>query len=492
MKTVDLLEHFAKRLAAASDQAAAAGLDAPVTLSQGQRLSTTGTLHLYSFTIPPGAALVEDVPVSIVVPNDLEPAEGFVIGLHLDRAFLQVLEMVGQDPESVTLVPDTSGFFTTASRRLAEMAGHPEHYTLGPADRLLPLLDPEQPGSDQPARAVPASSVLNMIWNADLTARRSAIAAQVIELVRGNKRLLVISPDHRRVDEVTGVIARALRGAGLPFRSLLSRYELPVRSRAEGVLLAELGFEAQMHEFFARSRADKAALRRKYERFRELTPLLAYKGEKQRDLNEVKLLEWRLLTQISELQDKIKECDQTLAQYEAIPVWKRLAMQTVGKNVATLGEYKILYRDQIQDLMREVEAARRRIEELEPEAAIPKDLRPEYDELTEEVKRLGGTRKIREMLAAEEGTNRQAFLQNKRVVVATAARVVTDPVFGRVRFDVLLADEAPRIPAAFLLAAAGLVRERIVLSGDGRDLPTPQAWASAPIPSLDPRSLNQG
>ncbi|MBM3395145.1 MAG: hypothetical protein FJY37_11015, partial [Betaproteobacteria bacterium] len=85
------------------------------------------------------------------------------------------------------------------------------------------------------------------------------------------------------------------------------------------------------------------------------------------------------------------------------------------------------------------------------------------------MKRLGGTKQIRELLAVEEGTNRQAFVQNKRLVATTAARVASDPLFAKVRFDVLIADEAPRIPAAYLLAAAGLVRERLVLSGDTKE-----------------------
>ena len=154
-------------------------------------------------------------------------------------------------------------------------------------------------------------------------------------------------------------------------------------------------------------------------------------------------------------------------------------MQTLGKNMASLVEYREIYETTVQGLLQELEVAKRRIQALSPEAAIPKELRPEYNELKEEIARLGGTKRIRELLAAEEGTNRQAFIQNKRVVVTTAARVVSDPLFGRVRFDVLMADEAPFIPAPFLLAAAGLVRERIVLSGDSRDITVARAWETA-------------
>ena len=93
--------------------------------------------------------------------------------------------------------------------------------------------------------------------------------------------------------------------------------------------------------------------------------------------------------------------------------------------------------------MKEVETAQARIRELSPEAAIPKEMRPEYEELKDEISRLGGTQKVREMLAASEATNRQAFMQNKRLVAATPGRVVTDPLFKRVRFDVLIVEDAP-------------------------------------------------
>lgn len=477
MKLIDLLHHFAQALGQERAQAAGHGLDAPIQVTRGRKLSTAGTLHLYAFDIPRSAGLGEDLPVTIIPPNNQqEPTEGFVVGRDNASVLIQTFDALGQQVESATIVPDATAFFDQASRRLAEMALKADTYTLGPAERLVPWLDPDSQGADPSARSTAVTSVFGTIWSDDLTARRTKLASQVIELVRANKRLLLISPTHRASDEILAVLARAMRAAGLSFKSLLCRYEMPLQTNIGGIAVHELGFEAQMHQFYARSRADKAALRRKYDRFRELTPLLAYKAEKQRDLDEVKLLEWRLLAQLSELQGKIKEINATLAEYESIPIWKRLAMQTTGKNVQSLGEYRTIYEQQVQGLLGELEVAKHRIEELTPEAAIPKDLRPEYNELKEEIKRLGGTKQIRELLAAEEGTNRQAFIQNKRVVATTAARIVSDPLFNRVRFDVLIADEAPLIPAPFLLACAGLVRERIVLSGDTNDIARAKAW----------------
>ncbi|WP_447973687.1 AAA domain-containing protein [Nitrospira sp. Kam-Ns4a] len=476
MKLLELLDHFSHALAEERDAAASRGLDRPVPCTAGRRLLTIGTLHLYTFSVPADTLGIEDLPVTVIPPEGTEPTEGVVVGRAQGTVWVQTFDAIGPTLPSATIVPDATAFFDTAAKRLAEMAVKTDWYALGPAERLVPWLDPEQVGRDQTARVGGGSAAFTTLWADSLAARRAKLAALAVELVRANKRLLLVSPSHRDADEILGLIARTMRAGGLTtYKSLLCRYELAVVGEAAGMPLHDLGFEAQMHQFFAKARSEKASLRRKYERFRELTPLLAYKAEKQRDLDEVKHLEWRLLHQLSELQGKIKEIDKTLAEYEALPIWKRLAMQTVGKNLESLPQYRALYEEQVRRLMGELEIAQHRIEELKPEAAIPKELRPEYNDLKEEIKRLGGTKKIRELLAAEEGTNRQGFIQNRRLVITTAARVVSDPLFRRVRFDVLLADEAPLIPAPFLLGAAGLVRERIVLSGDTRDIPS-EGW----------------
>lgn len=492
MKLGELLEHYAQLLADRRDRAPAGGLDAPVGVGFGKRISTVGALHLYAFEVPsdlPSERLPqEDVPLTVLPSDGDEPTEGYVVGLRDESILIQTFDALGQTIPSATLVPDTTAFFDSAAKRLAEVMTKSGAYHTNTAERLLPFLAPDQARDGSGARTAVSSSVLTTIWSDDIEARWMKLATTVVDLVRNNRRLLLLAPDHRSADELTGALARMLKAAGLPFKSLLSRYETAVQIQTAGMPLSDLSFEAQMHQFFAKSRADKATLRRKYERFRELTPLLAYKAEKQRDLDEVKLLEWRLLSHLSDLQGKIKEIDAIVAEYETLPIWKRLAMQTVGKNVQSLAEYRKIYERQIQSVMAELETAKHRIEELAPEAAVPKGLRPEYQELKEEIVRLGGTKKIRELLAAEEGTNRQAFIQNKRVVVTTAARAASDPLFTRVRFDVLMVHDAPFISAPFLLAAACLARERIILSGDTRDLPTPDLWAS--VPRRQPSTLS--
>lgn len=457
-----------------------AGLDSPVIVTRGTLRHSVGGLHVYEFTLPAGCVLSIDLPVSIVPGDELEATEGTVLSCQGHMVLVQTVDALGASVPSATLIPDRAGHLGTIATRLRDMISQADAYNLGPSERLVPLLV----SSEGPSQAaLGSSSILTTVWLEEQALRRQKIASLVLELIRANKRILLIGPDHRSSDEMAGTIAKAMKASGLTYKTWISRYEMSLVAQACGIPIHELGFEAQMHQFFAKSRADKASLRRKYDRFRELTPLLAYKGQKQKDLDEVRLLEWRLLTQLSELQTKIKDVTAILTEYENLPLWRRIGMQTVGKNVESLQQYRVLYEQQIGELTKELEIAKVRIDELVPEAAVPKDLRPEFDDLKEDITKLGGTKKIRELLAAEENTNRQAFIQNRRLVISTPARIASDPLFSRVRFDVLIVDDAPQIDATMLLAAAGLVRERIVLSGDLRDFAARGGWARPGIES---------
>ena len=477
MTARDLLETWACLLEAEHTLVSGTALDRPITQVAGRLVHTIGTLHLYEMTLPQGSSIEYDTPLSIIPPDDIEPTEGIVLGGQGNVALVQTFDAIGESCADATVVPDRAGLLATSAKRLRNMLAQPDAYRLGPADRLASLLEATIGAGELP-QSDAGSSSLTTVWADELLVRRQRLAVLAIELIRANKRILLVCPDHQAADALVGTIARAMKAVGLMYKTWVSRYEMALVQSVEGIGIQELGFEAQMHQFYAKSRADKAALRRKYDRFRELTPVLSYKRQKQKDLDEVRLLEWRLLTQHSDLQAKITEVNATLAEYENLPLFKRLSLQVVGKNVESLHQYLELYENQCAELRGELDVAKVRIDELVPEAAVPKDMRPEFDELKEAIARLGGTKKIRELLAAEEDTNRQAFIQNRRLVVTTASRVLNDPLFSRVRFDILIADEAPWIAAAPLLGASGLAHERIVISGDRRDIALAGLWAS--------------
>lgn len=441
--------------------------------SQGRLVRTTGGLHLYEFIVPGEVRLSIDLPVSLVPADDTDTTEGIILRQTGQSLLVQLVDHLGSEIPSSTLVPDHAGLVGTAAARLKEILAKPNLYHLGPAERLAALL---QIPIGEVETFSANSSVFTTLWSDDRALRRQRLGSLAMDLVRANKRILLLSPGHDDSDELVGMVGRTMKAGGLNPRTWVTRYELPLVSQAAGLDLHELSFEAQMHQFYAKSQGDKATLKRKYDRFRELTPFLAQKDAKQKDLDEVRLLEWRLVTQFRELQVKLAGVETTLKEFETLPLFQRLAMQTVGKNVESLKQYRALYQSQMDRLDSEIDVAKGRIQQLVPEAAVPRGQRAECEELKEHLAKLGGTKKVRELLGAEENPNRQAFVQNRRLVAATPTRVATDPLFSRVRFDVLMIDEAPQIAVQSLLAAAGLVRERIIVSGDPRDIAAAGQW----------------
>lgn len=474
MTATELIELWIARLEAERARPTETGHDVPVVASQGRLMETTGGLHLYEFIVPTDIHLSVDLPVSVIPLDEADATEGIVLRQTGNSLLVQLVDTLGNETPSVTLVPDQAGLVSTLVSRLKEMPAKPDLYNLGPTERLASLL--QMQGVE--AETVPSgSSVFTTVWTADRSVRRQKLGNLAMELIRADKRVLLISPDHQECDEMAGIVGRTMKAGGLNHKTWVTRYELPIASQAAGIDLHELGFEAQMQQFYTKSQGDKASLKQKYDRFRELAPFLSQKEGKQKDLNEVRLLEWRLVTQLRDLQVKMDDVQKTLKEFENLPLFQRLTMQAVGKNAESLKQYCALYQGQMDRLNKELDVAKGRIQQLAPEAAVPRGNRAEFEELKEHITKLGGTKKVRELLAAEEHPNRQAFIQNRRVVSATATRVASDPLFSLVRFDVLMIDEAPRIAAPSLLAVAGLVRERIIVSGDPREIATVGQWA---------------
>ena len=164
MKLYDLLNLATIQLNSEREVAMSRGLDAPLEIAQARHLRTVGSLHLYSCDVPPGSTFLPDIPVTLLPGNDMEPTEGYLLGWQNGSLILQTFDHVGQTLNRCTLIPDTSGFLETGATRLADMASKPDSFTLGPAERLVPWLDPEPLSNQTAARDSIPTTVLTTIW----------------------------------------------------------------------------------------------------------------------------------------------------------------------------------------------------------------------------------------------------------------------------------------------------------------------------------------
>ena len=214
MTARDLLETWALRLEAEQTRVSGTALDQPITQVAGRLVHTIGTLHLYELTLPQGSSIEHDIPFSIIPPDDMEPTEGIVLSGQGNMALVQTFDTIGQSCVEATVVPDRAGLLATSVKRLRNMLAQPDAYRLGPADRLAPLLEATT-GAEELSGSGTKSSILTTAWADELSVRRQRLAVLAIELIRANKRILVVCPDHQAADVLVGTIARAMKAVGL-------------------------------------------------------------------------------------------------------------------------------------------------------------------------------------------------------------------------------------------------------------------------------------
>ncbi len=140
MTAIDLIESWIARLEAERQRVGEAGYDVPIAAVEGRLVRTSGALHLYEFTVPPGVSLAVDVPVSIVPSDEMDATEGVVLRQAGNSLLVQVIDALGEVVPSVTLIPDLAGLLATSVNRLKEIITRADAYTLGPAERLASLM----------------------------------------------------------------------------------------------------------------------------------------------------------------------------------------------------------------------------------------------------------------------------------------------------------------------------------------------------------------
>ena len=123
MRLSDLLHSFATSLADHKD--ATGSLDTLIESRTTNKIGTVGTLHLYAMEVPAETTFLEDVPVTIVPPGDLEPTGGFLLRRQGDTALVQTLDTLGQSTVDNTLVTDTSEVFSPGFRAISRYGGPP-------------------------------------------------------------------------------------------------------------------------------------------------------------------------------------------------------------------------------------------------------------------------------------------------------------------------------------------------------------------------------
>src|SRR5207245_9970588 len=110
----------------------------------------------------------------------------------------------------------------TWAHRVGSRLAQPDACGLGPRGRVAPLLEATT-GAEELSGAGTGSSSVTTFWANELSVRRQRLAVLAIEVIRANKRILMVCPDHQAADALVGTVARAMKAVGLLYKTGVSR-----------------------------------------------------------------------------------------------------------------------------------------------------------------------------------------------------------------------------------------------------------------------------
>src|SRR6476661_8505870 len=131
MTATELIELWISRLEATQVRLTETGQDALVVASRGHLVKTVGELHLYEFILPADVQLSIDLPVSVIPFDETDATEGIVLRQTGDSLLVQLVDALGREVPSVTIVPDQAGLVSMSASRLRDMLAKPNLYHLG-------------------------------------------------------------------------------------------------------------------------------------------------------------------------------------------------------------------------------------------------------------------------------------------------------------------------------------------------------------------------
>ena len=420
-------------------------------------VASSPTIWVYSCNWDHAIPIAEEVPVTVRMQGPQAPTDGRVVGYDDDTLWLGVRNNLGAVTRPVYVRLDVNSLFLALADRFRDIERNHHSVSNRPVGRLL--------SNDGHIHNNESSPRIQMVTTPNVAARHEKVKDIVLDGLRKNNRMLLTSAHNRDLDESLVAIVRAMRMEGLSYSTLVTRYPALVLEGKGTTDLRELAFEQQLRTNADGVRSDQATLRSLYHRYQKLVPRVAFAQEKTQDLEEIEVLEDRILDQISTLERKDTDLRIHVETYEDLPLWQRLSMQIGGKNPPTMKKMRSWCAKQLERLQKELGALQPRLSQARQEAYLSPDVWLEYEHIMESFDQRGGLEKVRSLIAQQQGTS-DHFLQRRGLVAATAGCIASHDLFNELSFDTVIVDGFDTVPLPLLIPVACPALENIILVSD--------------------------
>lgn len=339
---------------------------------------------------------------------------------------------------------DGYGWNSDLAKKILDLRAHSESAESVPSSALPGDLT----GDQQTALVRCLSQPVTFVWGPPGTGKTVLLAALAWQLYQENKRVLIVSHTNHAVDGVVENLCRRITERGrsvVPEGSLLR-----VGTIVKPSLLDRFGAQVSLDAVIARSQ-DKVA-----ERLAALTvELVAVEDELFATSRKIALLE--SYAQLRQEIERVRNSDGVRGTGDkGRAKLSEMGDRFIDQDDSLHNDTIVFLEEKLQSVAEEIRGCTKSLLE---ERSM--ELSSRHVELSEAVAVL---RKFTRDL-------RSSLLDRARIIATTATQAMLS-VADMEQFDVVLIDEASMLPLPLCYLLSGYARERVVIAGDFRQLPS--------------------
>jgi putative selenium metabolism hydrolase len=466
-----------------------------VVLFDGILINERAPDFIYRFELPEGIFMSMVEEIEIYVNGKTGPKlSGEIISIENQFILIKLSSNQGKTIPQLTIGWNLDAISRKLMQRLELVFKNPKQYQLATTDQLfypnsnsntltwkqsliLPtrtfITDPPKEFTANNRQQEVLQSSLNnrvtYVWGPPGTGKTQTLGMIAYNLIRGGKRVLFSSNTNRAVD--IGVLSTMDRYKehGGEFLEEVTRFGQIALQGGED--FEKVMFSAQvqgLRELKKQNAKQKIELLENFRHLRDKLGPYKIQIERINSLNHQRTQQQIVLNTILQ---KLKSLRSQIDNFENVGFIEAFKRKFSGVTKITLEvTYKTLQEKgkELKVLIEKSSDEQASIEKAHDGLASWMD---EFSKSKKAVDGFGGESALSKRIEAELAVDEEQILWKKKFVGATLAKLVMNDVFWRVRFDVLLIDEASMVNLPYLAVLSALSTERVIIVGDPQQLP---------------------
>ena len=463
---------FTKALQAERDRLSKARQE--LTLFGGEYLGSFAHHFYYRFEIPEDVYLHSIGHVQCMF-SQLQPVtvEGRII--NVENQFLTValpMDFGPMLPEIKCKWNHDEQFKPIIETLTSQSAPHPVATSLfEPTDvsntflaGFDPVFSPTTPQDQKEAVRKVLLNRVSFLWGPILSGKTHVLALIAANYVHAGKNVLFAANTNDRVDQTLLRAIELSQDLNLDFTGVATRVGLPLNFNSEQI--APLSLE---HEVDAQKSEKKKV-------FQERVALLQayWKTKIHQFLHEdfySKLTEMRDRAtenkkQLEKLTEDLAGLRETINRVQNASMLEKLK-KGFSKEEISVAQKQIGEKQALQKRLQSIQQAlTTELMRTESQAPIDSDELREYQAAVKRIGELGGVKKVSDAVEEFAHVDELALLQSKRFVATTVGTALSDQRLRRLKFDLVIVDDAETVQLPTLASLAFLATERMIVAGD--------------------------